>query len=569
MGVSQWIYSFHDPELVREIQDQTGLSRPAALALASEGVDKEELDGFLNPRLGMLSDPYTLPGVRKATARLWEAVSRQEHILIHGDYDADGITSTVLLAEILQDAGGVIETFLPNRLENGYGLTSDTVRKACSEHHSLLVTVDCGITSVDAVEFARSLGIDVIITDHHEPGESLPDALAVVNSRLGDTPAELRDLAGVGVAFKLAHAFIKMGREQGLGGFDTDLKEVLDLVALGTIADIVSLRHENRILVKAGLAQLSRQLRPGVRALCEITNINQDIRSPDIAFRLAPRLNAAGRMSDASLATELLSCDSIVEANRLAKSLDAENKKRQNFELEVLKNAEEQIKSLYDPDHHAGLIAWGEDWHQGVLGIVASSLTRSYNRPCIVLTRDRNGLLCGSGRSVKDVDLVRILSESEHLLTRYGGHPMAAGLALEPEKIDAFRESFHDSVRRTLPPEKMHPILDVCGEVFFEEIETGYLHDLPRLEPFGAGNQEPVFVATGVCPRNILPAGSCHSRGKVADSENNTMDFIAFQQSPDDFPSPPWDIAFRGQFNTFRGQNRPQLQIIEVRRHGR
>lgn len=568
MDVSNWLYLPYNQSLVSDLQKQAEISRPAAMALASQGIQEEEIDGFFNPRLSQLSDPYELPGTKSAADRLWQAVSSQERIVIHGDYDTDGITATVLLAEVLRATGGIVETFLPHRLEDGYGLTSQTVQKVCSNGRTLLVTVDCGITSIQAVARARSLGTDVIITDHHEAGDSIPAALAVVSNRLIGTPPDLQGLAGVGVAFKLAHAFIKMGRERRLGGFDTDLKEVLDLVALGTIADIVSLRRENRVLARAGLEQLSKQLRPGIRALCEITKLDHYIRSPDVAFRLAPRLNAAGRMSDASLALKLLSCDSIVKASQLAKSLDSENRKRQTFELDVLKNAEKQINDVYEPDRQAGMVVWGEDWHQGVLGIVASNLARNYNRPCIVLTRSRDGLLCGSGRSVKQVDLVKTLSEAEHLLTRYGGHPMAAGLSLQSGKIDAFRECFHNSILKVLSPEEMRPVLEVCGDVSFAEIETGYLNDMDRLEPFGEGNREPVFVTRGVHPANILTAGSEHSRGQLLDAENTVLDFIAFQRKPQDFPPPPWDIAFRGQINHFRGQSRPQLQILEVKQHG-
>ena len=562
----RWIIADPDTAYIEEIMVAAGISRPSAMALASQGLEIEYVADFIKPKLANISDPYALPDNKRAAQRIWEAIQREERILIHGDYDADGITASVLLAEVLRENGASVDIFLPHRFDDGYGLTPKSVEKSCKNDYSLLITVDCGITGNQAVDAAQAKGVDVIVTDHHEPSEgTVPNALAVVNTRLNSTPSKLNALAGVGVAFKLCHAFIKLGRERNLGGFRTDLNEVLDLVALGTVADIVSLRGENRALVKAGLKQLSKQLRPGIRALCELTGTDNNIRSPDIAFRIAPRLNAAGRMSDASLAAELLKSQSIVEAHSLAESLNAKNIERQNLENEVLKNAQQQISELYDLEQHAGLVVADDDWHQGVLGIVASRLTRDLHRPCIVLGRDNEGLFCGSGRSVKQVNLVETLAETEHLLTRYGGHPMAAGLSLQEQKLPDFRKSFHESVHSVLPLSEMYASLEICGDVSLREIENGYLEDVVALEPFGEGNPEPAFVSRHVYPETFKPAGQKHTRGQVTDRENHTMDFIAFQQDPSLLPSPPWDIVFRAQINTYKGRNSPQLVILDVK----
>lgn len=561
----RWTIIPSDENLVREFQAAANISRPSAVSLVSNGLTLEDLNDFMQPRLNDLVDPYQLPGTRNAAKRIWQAVTNNENILIHGDYDADGITASVLLQEILLRNGGRAEVFLPHRIEDGYGLTPESVDKACRDHHSLLITVDCGITSHAAIQAARQRGIDVIVTDHHEPGPTVPNANVVIDPRLSDAPAQLAELAGVGVAFKLCHAFIKFGRENNLGGFDTDLKDVLDLVALGTVADIVPLLQENRRLVKAGLSILSRQHRPGIRALCDLASLNQKIKAPDIAFRLAPRLNAAGRMGDATLSLQLLQAGSMQDVTPLAKRLNQENRRRQEYETDTYEEAREQIRIHGAGDNDFALIVADDNWHQGVLGIVASRLVRAYYRPCLVLARDISGMMCGSGRSVPGVNLVKVLTKCSDLLVRYGGHPMAAGLSVEPHAVGKLRKALNHAVSQTLTPTDMCPQLTISGESTFREIVHGFLNELDLLRPFGQGNPEPVFYTRGALPDKVLPAGRAHTRGQVVDPRGDIIDFIAFGVLPEDLPPAPWDIAYRAQINNYRGRSTPQVQILDIR----
>ena len=377
-----WEVAEADDEKIRNLQESGALTRPLALALACRGIGPDGIADFLRPSLSHLKDPYSLPGAEDASARLWAAIAKGRQILIHGDYDTDGITASVLLSWCLRQNGARTECFLPHRIDDGYGLTPESVAKACREHNAILVTVDCGITSHDAIRHARDLGLEVIITDHHEPGATLPDANVIINPKLPGGPPELRDLAGVGVSFKLCHAFLKYGREHGLGGQTTDLRHGLDLVALGTVADIVPLLQENRCLVRHGLRILTAQQRPGVRALCEISGLGdaETIRAGDITFKLAPRINAAGRLGDPMDAMRLLEAQGMNDAMPLAQSLDNKNRDRQFLEEEALRQAEAQILSRVDLDTCRSIVVWDEAWPQGVIGIVASRLVRRYGR---------------------------------------------------------------------------------------------------------------------------------------------------------------------------------------------
>lgn len=561
----RWEVARSDPREVHRLQNHASLTRPSALVLASRGFTTQSVDDFLRPALQDLVDPYTLRGTRRAAERLWQAIQNNETILIHGDYDTDGITATALLTKVLSRNGARTEAFLPHRIDDGYGLTAESIEKACREHHSLLITVDCGITSAAAVDTARRLDIDVIVTDHHEPAEQLPDATAVIDPKLPGTDPRIVELAGVGVAFKVCHAFIKYGREHGLGGFETDLREILDLVALGTVADIVPLLHENRCLVRHGLKVLSRQHRPGIRALCELVGLNDSITAQDIAFRIAPRINASGRIGDPMLSMDLLMADSMTDAHQLAKSLDEQNSNRQQLEGETFADAERQIAERCNLDDDRTIMVWGERWHQGVLGIVAARLTRSYHRPSIVLTYDANGLWCGSGRSVTGINLVGMLERCQEHLTRFGGHPMAAGLSFEPARLEAFRRAFEATVRTQLPASAMRPCIEVSGDVMLSEIDEIFLEELTLLEPFGQGNPEPVLATRHVVPHRVNVVGRGHTRGSLSDEAGNSLGFIFFNRLPETLPEPPWDVAYRPQMNRFNGAGRPQAIVVDLK----
>lgn len=562
-----WEVAETNGKLIEELQVSTGVTRPMAVILASRGIVPESAADFLQPSLRRLVDPYRLPGTKEAAERLWKAVAAGEHILIHGDYDTDGITASVLLAWCLRQNGAKAECFLPHRIDDGYGLTPESIDKACREHHKLLVTVDCGINSYDAIRAARAQKLDVIITDHHEPGNETPEANVIIDPKLPGSDPALHDLAGVGVAFKVCHAFIKYGREAGLGGVGTDLRQGLDLVALGTVADIVPLHMENRTLVSHGLIELSSQRRPGIRALCEVAGLGdaKSIRAADITFRLAPRLNAAGRLGDPNDAMRLLEATGMNDASPLAAALDEKNRDRQQMEEETLQAAEAQIAARLDLEKGRTIVVWDEKWPQGIIGIVASRLVRRYHRPCIVLTRETNGQWRGSARSVRRVNLVAAMEKCRQLLVRFGGHPMAAGLSVELRNIDAFVAAFEVAVQLVLGPDGMRPQLDICGRVGFNEISDTFLEEIQQLEPIGHGNPEPLFLTTGVCPDRMFTVGRNHTRGVAWDHTSARLDFILFGRTPGELPPPPWSVVYTPQLNTYGGRSMPQAHIQDLR----
>lgn len=560
----RWDIPTPDPDLIKALRRDHGLSRPIAIALANRGVGQDELADFLHPKLQKLSDPYRMPGMKRAAERLWQAVANKERIMVHGDYDADGITSTVLMTWVLRECGALVDCFLPHRMEDGYGLTEDSIRKALTPEHKLLITVDCGITSCEGVALANQMGIDVVITDHHQPGETLPEALAVLNPKLCPELEDLQPLAGVGVCFKLCHAFIKYGRETGIGGLHVDLRDGLDLVALGTVADIVPLRGENRTLVRHGMSILATQRRPGIRALCELVRLNDRVKPEDITFRLAPRINAAGRLGSPEVALDLLQSPSIVDAYPLASKLDLCNRQRQDLEEEAFQSAHRQIAELRWETRFA-LVAKGRKWHRGVIGIVASRLTQVFNRPTIVLSIDEDDQVHGSGRSIEGINLVSALHGcSEHLI-RYGGHPMATGLALSLESLEAFEQAFERCVRDHCESSRdFTPVVSVEGDVELGELDETFFRQLQDLMPFGHSNPAPIYRFSDLEPDRLLPAGRDHTRGTLVDRHGNRMSFIAFGRRPGSFPQPPWCVAAVPEINTFRGSSTPQLQIIDV-----
>ncbi len=563
-----WEISPNNEQRIQSLIEEANVTRPIALVLDTRGITPENVFDFLNPSLDTIGDPYLLPGTKEASVRLWQAIMDGQRILIHGDYDTDGITASALLAWVLRRNGGKVECYLPHRIEDGYGLTPESITKANAKRGDLLITVDCGITSYDAVRLAKELELDVIITDHHTPGNEPLDVIAVVDPKLPGSPPEIQELAGVGVAFKVCQAFLKYGRENGYGGEDTDLSMGLDLVALGTVADIVPLLHENRVLVKHGLSILAQQRRPGIHALCDISGVNKTLSTTDITYRLAPRINATGRMGDPTDSLKLLESTSMSTAGELARILNDKNKERQTIEEAVVTAAEEQIAKRCDLKTIRSLVVWADNWHQGVVGIVASRLTRKYHRPSVVLTRDPNGQFTGSARSIRRLNLVDLLGECKDTLLRFGGHAMAAGLSLTEDKLDEFCKQFDAAVQRVLGIESMKPQLTVCGEVSFSELDSIFFEELKMLEPFGHGNQEPAFLTKCVYPdgmRAISKSAKNHSTGNVYDREGSKMPFIAFGRAPEDFPPAPWDIVYTLHLNTFNNMNIHQLRILDVR----
>jgi len=520
--------------------------------------ETEKSRAFLQPRLRNLSDPFLLLGMEAVISRLLIALDNKERMVLYGDYDVDGVTSLAILTRVLKAAGADVGTFLPHRVDEGYGLTSEGVARCVEIHHpSLLIAVDCGTTSVEEIRALRAQGIDVIVLDHHEPKTELPLATAIVNPKLH---GEFTYLCSAGLAFKVAHAFLKKRPVEGF-----DLKDALDLVALGTIADIVPLVDENRILAKTGLEKAAHSCWPGLRALIEVSGLKPPFSAGDVGFGLGPRLNAAGRVGTAEAALELLLTDDPERAMTLAKALDQQNRERRNVEDEVLAQAEAQLLSSFDPQSDAAIVVGDLGWHPGVLGIVASRLLRKHYRPTVVIGFDSSGLGKGSGRSIEGLSLVEAMTRCSDSLERFGGHEMAAGLTMRHENLKDFRSLFCKTVGGLLTREQLQPTLRLTCELRLSEIVPDLLLEHDALQPFGSKNAQPVFYARKVRlvgePRVLKDK---HLSFILAQS-GSTAKALWWNAAEEVLPPHPWDVAFTVERNEWQGQVTAQLHIRAIR----
>ena len=561
-----------DPEKVARLADQLELASPVATALVARGFSSaEDAETFLSPRLMALSDPFDLPGMREAVERIMRALRDDEPIVVFGDFDADGVTATAVLTGILTDLGAShVHPFLPDRHAEGYGF-SEAALARCLERHQdtrLIVTVDCGVGASETVAAARAAGCDVIVTDHHELSGPVPsEAVAVVNPKLNEDPA-LHSLAGVGVAFKLGHALHKAGREAGTIGPDVpDLRRWLSTVALGTVADVVPLVNENRILVAMGLKWLTRRPSVGLQALMARAGVSGRLVARHLGFGLGPRINAAGRMGSAEPALELLLTADSERARALAVALEQANAERRHVEREIFEAAREQASASFDPSCDCGLVVYGEGWHVGTIGIVASRLADLYQRPTFVVAFDEDGAGRGSGRSVEGMDLLEILTPCDDLLLSYGGHRAAAGLSLKREVLETFQQRFLESCRRHVDGRIPQPVADVTAWLSPADIDWPLWEQTQRLAPFGQGNRSPLWGLKGVDlvgrPRRIGANGT-HMKLRV-NVEGRVLEAIGFNLRAIDVPEGPLDLLFELHRNEFRGQTSLQLQLVDLR----
>jgi single-stranded-DNA-specific exonuclease len=520
----------------------------------------DDLNAFLQPRLRSLSDPFQLPNMSAAVARILQAIDRGERVVLFGDYDVDGVTSLALLAELLRSYGAKPELFLPLRMEEGYGLSPESLERCCQAYSpQLLIAVDCGTSSLAEIASLKSRGIDVIVLDHHEPKSALPDCVAVVNPKT-QPGCPFEYLCSVGIVFKLCHALLKT---RPLPSFD--LKAHLDLVALGTVADIVPLEKENRILVQRGMMQLASSHRPGVRKLMEVAAVRAPVMAEHIGFRLGPRLNAAGRLATAEKALRLLLTTDESEAAQLAGLLDEQNRDRQAVERQISEEAEEALPKTFDPSRDAAIVLGSRDWHPGVLGIVASRLARKYHRPTILVAFDATGLGKGSGRSIEGLSLVEALSRCAVHLEKFGGHEMAAGLAIQEGKFEVFAASFRAAARELLTDDDLQPRLHLDHELSFSDLNGDLLRWHQALEPFGNSNLQPTFLARSVEPAaepQVLKDKHLVLRLR---QRNHFRRAIFFDGALTPLPTPPWDIAFRMNADEYEGETRLQIHVEALR----
>src|SRR3954463_611034 len=545
------------------------ISPVVARLLCQRGLsDPECADRFLNPSLAHLHDPMLLTDMGLAVERIMAALARKEKIAIHGDYDVDGVTSTVILRRALELLGGDVMHFIPERLKDGYGLQPVAIERLHAAGVALVISVDCGIRGADAARRARELGVDLIITDHHEPDTTLPPALAVINPKRTDCTYPDKYLAGVGVALKLVQALCaRAGRNNLLPGF-------IKVAAIGTLADVVPLVGENRVIAKLGLELLTKgPHRVGLRSLLDVCGLTgKTIDSYHIGFMLAPRVNAAGRMSTPDIAARLFLADDealVEEARALAVQLDAENVKRQEEEAEILAQAKKIVQTDPEVGARSVLVVGGEGWPRGVIGIVASKLVDAFHRPAIVLSIDGE-IALGSCRSISRFDMLGALERCAHLLTRFGGHKQAAGLSLESARIREFRAAINDVADETLGPDDLMPRLRIDGSLTFREITGGGAAGVMALAPFGAGNPRPVFAARGVeiidGPRKLKERHlkmSLKQEGRifraVAWRAAERHDFLAEHKAA-------LDVAFSLEQNQYNGNTYVELTLADLKR---
>ena len=555
-----------DPTRIAHLAAVLNIPSAAATVLAARPLsDAGAVSRFLHPALSDLSDPLILPGMQSAVARLCRALDAREEIVVFGDYDADGVTSVALLLQVLRALGATVTPCLSNRSQGGYGFIPAALAR-CRElgRPSLVVTVDTGITAVDTCALAAAAGIDVIITDHHEPGLELPQAAAIVNPKLGGPPATWM-LAGVGVVYYLCRALVAARKPPvDFPGIES----WLDLVMLGTIADVAPLLDDNRILVWHGLDLLHSIGRPGLQALIERSGINGEISAGRVAFGLAPRINAVGRLQTPDPALELLLTDDPSRATVLAAELDSANRARQDIEGRIYTEAIEQIEGAgkqFDPANQFGLVVASKGWHPGVIGIVASRLVAAYYRPVVVVSFDEDGHGRGSARGIEDFNLLECLRECSEHLTAVGGHTSAAGLGLRQETLPAFRTAFNAAAAARLRGVDLRPVQRVDCWVELSELDMPLLEALQCMQPFGQGHPTPVFAARKLravgTPRVV---GRNHLKLTVTDGSLN-YEAIAFGRADKHLPE-VFDMAFQLEENVWQGRSTLQLNVQDWRR---
>jgi single-stranded-DNA-specific exonuclease len=572
----RWNIAAPEPLLAGDIARKLGIPVLLAQCLLNRGHSvPERITHFLEPRLKNLSDPFLLPDMAVAVERLFQARENKEPVVIFGDYDVDGVTSTALLLEVLKRLGWAAEYYLPNRMDEGYGLSREAVANCLHRYPaSLLLAVDCGSTAVDCVQSLKREGTDVIVLDHHQAGPELPPAVALVNPQVHPTASnveshatDFRELCSVGLAFKLAHALVKRGRECGLTeALNFDVRPLLDLVALGTIADLVPLTGENRILVSAGLERLNQTQRPGLKALKRVSQCREPLGVYEVGFQLGPRLNAAGRMETAEDALRLLIAANETTALPLAMGLDARNRERQDIERMIAAQAIEVTRSSFDPKQDFAIVQGNADWHIGVVGIVASKVLQQFYRPTIIVGGD-GGLFRGSGRSIPGFDLAAALSQCCDLLLRHGGHAMAAGVTLEPARLEAFRQEFNEIARQQLSPESLQPCLRLDGEVRLSDLDLDGLQLLDQLRPMGQGNPAVQFCARNVAHRRPLQrmgASKQHVKMWVTDGADS-LEAVWWGAGNESLPVGQFDLAFAPSINRFNGNATVQLKVLDWR----
>ena len=574
----KWNLRAHDAHLVQSIERSCGVSPVIAQLLALRGItDPDRVQSFLDLKMTGLRKPSELPGINNAVDAIFESIDAKEKIWVYGDYDADGMTSTAILYRCLKKLGADVGYFVPNRLDDGYGVSKENLKTIQERGAKLVVTVDCGITSIAEAEYAKSIGLKMVITDHHHVGRELPDVAAIVHPGLPHDPYPFPGLCGAGVAFKLAWAMCqrRAGSERLPEAMRNFLFSAVSLAAIGTVCDVVPLLDENRIIVHHGLNCMHQYANHGLRALIRIAECHNKPRleSEDLGFRIGPRLNAAGRLGQAQLGIELLTCDSEERARQLATYINELNKNRDSLDRRILKAANEVIKKHHDPENEPAIVLAQPDWHLGVIGIAAGRIAEQYHRPTILISLDpmnsRPGV--GSCRSACGVNLYDALEGSSQHLIKFGGHSAAAGLSIEPDKVDAFREDFCEQIIDQVSVDELIPDLDIDAEALIGQLTFAMMSDLEKLAPFGQKNPRPLMCATEVQlaePPRTMGSDGRHLSLRLQ-QHGASVRAVAFGKADWakelEKPNTSFDFAFRPQINEYRGHRSVQLHLVDFR----
>jgi single-stranded-DNA-specific exonuclease len=572
----RWRIYPHDPDRIAALQRAAGIPAVLAQLLICRGTTDVALaQAFLDARLSALRDPQELPGCQQAARRIHAAIAAGERIVVYGDYDVDGVTGTATVWRCLKLLGADVGYYIPHRIDEGYGLNAEAIRLLAAEKARLLVTVDCGISSLAEAALARELGLDLVITDHHQPGPRVPQAAAVVHPRLPGSSYPFGELSGSGVALKLAWAVCQ--EASGARKVGPEMKDFLlqavGLAALGTVADVVPLVDENRVLVRHGLLSLAERPTLGAAALLQVSGLQgkKQLSSEDVAFALAPRLNAAGRLGQPQLAVELLVTDRPERAAELARYLDQLNATRQTLERSILLAAGKQAKEQFHPADDPALVLADRGWHPGVIGIVAGRLAEKHHRPVVLISWDQLGLKpgIGSARSVPGFNLHAALAACGDYLLSYGGHAAAAGLKIEEDKLEGFRAAFCEVAAAEIGPQQRVAELRIDAEAPFSAFTFQTVRQIERLAPFGHGNARPLLCATGVTlaePPKTIGSGGHHLAMRLS-QHGVTLRAVAFGagERSDELAAVgrPMDVAFRPVINDFHGRNNVELHLVD------
>lgn len=555
----KWEYYNSDEKIVEELQEKFNISKLLATILANRGIiEDEKVRKFLEPTREDFYDPFLMPDMEVAINRIIEAINKNEKIMIYGDYDVDGITSISVLQKFLKEREVEVSSYIPNRLEEGYGLNKEAIKGIYDKGYRLMITVDCGISAIEEIEYANSLGITTIITDHHEPLEELPKALAVIDAKRKDNKYPFNQLAGVGVVFKVIQALgIKLGLDE------KEYLKYLDLVCVGTISDIVPLVDENRVIAKLGLKLVNVTKNLGLRCLLEAAGY-KTIDSNTVSFGIAPRVNACGRMGHETEALDIFLSDDINEVRNLTEKLNEYNRTRQETEKNIVKEALQLIETNKENEKSA-IVLGHNGWHHGVIGIVSSKITETYFKPSILVSFE-DGAAKGSGRSIPGFDLHEALCKCSNFLEKYGGHEMAVGLSLKEENFESFKQELVKIAKESKVDEIL-PVIYIDGMVKQEDMKMDFVKELHKLEPFGEGNKMPLFAYKGLKINSIRALTEGKHLKLTLKDDNIIIDAIGFNMGNlvnEYLIGDKVDIVGVLEVNNFNGMENIQINLKDI-----